>query len=79
MHRLLEILLGLRRGFLSREGDLSVQFNPQWPWQAHVGAGVWNFVLAALAAALVIYVYRRDGRSRAVRISLGILRGGLLL
>ncbi|HSV16370.1 MAG TPA: hypothetical protein VLI90_19055, partial [Tepidisphaeraceae bacterium] len=36
-------------------------------------------VLAALAAALVIYVYRRDGRSRAVRISLGILRGGLLL
>jgi uncharacterized membrane protein len=79
MHRLLEILLGLHHGFLSREGELSIQFNPQWPGQSVVGAGLWNFVLAALAALLVVYVYRRDGRSRAVRISLGLLRGALLL
>ena len=32
-----------RRGFLSREGELSVQFNPQWPWQRVVGAALWNF------------------------------------
>src|SRR3954468_20391262 len=79
MHRLLEILLGLHRGFLNREGELSIQFNPQWPGQPFFGPGLWNFLRAALGAMLVIYVYRRDGRSRAVRIGLGALRGALLL
>jgi uncharacterized membrane protein len=78
MHRLLEILLGLQRGFLTREGELSIQFNPQWPAQEFVGAAAWNLLLIALAAMLVIYVYRRDGRSRPLRITLGIIRGGLL-
>src|SRR3954466_13123757 len=78
MQRFLEILLGLDKGFLSRQGDFSVNFNPQWPMQATLGAGLWNVVLGALALALVIWVYRRDGRSRPVRISLGIIRGLLL-
>jgi len=78
MHRLLEIILGLERGFLSREGDLSLQFNPAWPGQAYVGAVTWNLVLIALAAFLVWHVYRREGRSRNVRIVLGVVRGFLL-
>jgi uncharacterized membrane protein len=78
MHRFLEILLGLQRGFLSRSGDLSLQFHPRWPGQALVGAGIWNFLLAAIALLLVVYVYRRDGRSRPLRLALGALRAGLL-
>ncbi len=74
----LEILLGLEPGFLSRQGEFSINFNPQWPWQATTGAAMWNLVLAALALALVIWVYRREGRSRGVKISLGIIRGLLL-
>src|SRR5438034_10014424 len=78
MHRLLEILLGLERGFLSREGELSLQFNPSWPGQDYVGAVTWNVLLAILCALLVWYVYKREGRSRPVRITLGIMRGLLL-
>src|SRR5581483_1185253 len=78
MQRLLEILLGLERGFLSRQGDLSLNFNPQWPGQAVTGAAIWNVVLGLAALGLVIWVYRRDGRSRPARIGLGILRVALL-
>src|SRR5438477_7593357 len=78
MQRLLEILLGLERGFLSREGELSLQFNPAWPGQQYVGAVTWNLLLAVLAGLLVWYVYRREGRSRPVRIALGVVRGFLL-
>lgn len=79
MQRLLEILLGLERGFLSREGDLSVGFNPTWPWQDVVGAGVWNVALVAGGLALVLWVYRREARGRGVRIALGCLRALLVL
>jgi uncharacterized membrane protein len=79
MHRLLEIILGLDKGFLGREGEFSLSFSPQWPAQEYVGAGLWNFVLIALALALVVWVYRREGRSRAVKIALGVVRGALLL
>src|SRR4051812_16095530 len=78
MQRLLEILLGLEKGFLSREGELSLQFNPQWPGQQWVGAVSWNVLLAAAMLALVIYVYRREGRSRGVKIALGVTRGLIL-
>src|SRR5437016_9761184 len=78
MHRLLEIILGLEKGFLSREGELSLQFNPHWPWQQYVGAAAWNVLLVVLAATLVWYVYRREGRSRGVKIVLGVMRGVLL-
>ncbi|MBC8109131.1 MAG: VWA domain-containing protein, partial [Anaerolineae bacterium] len=78
MNRLLEILLGLNRGFLSRDGDLSLTFNPSWPWQATIGAGAWNFLLVLLVIGLVVVIYRREGRSRPVRITLGVIRGALL-
>jgi uncharacterized membrane protein len=79
MHRLLELILGLEKGFLSREGDFSVSFNPNWPGQQYVGAGLWNFLLIVAALLLVLYVYRRESRSRGVKISLGVIRGLLLL
>jgi uncharacterized membrane protein len=78
MHRLLEILLGLPHGFLSREGDVFIQFSPQWPGQSVVGAGTWNLLLAAVAIMLIVYVYRRDGHSQKMRIFLGVVRGLLL-
>ncbi|HMB96045.1 MAG TPA: glutamine amidotransferase, partial [Tepidisphaeraceae bacterium] len=71
--------VGLEKGFLSKQGDFSLSFNPSWPGQQYVGAGLWNFLLIAAAVALVIYVYRHEGRSRGVKISLGIIRGALLL
>jgi uncharacterized membrane protein len=78
MQRLIEIIFGLQKGFLSRDGEFTLQFHPQWPWQETVGAGAWNFVLAAAAVALVVYVYQREGRSRGARIALGVMRGLLL-
>src|SRR5688572_20555010 len=78
MQRLLEILLGLEKGFLSRDGELSLQFNPQRPGQQWVGAVSWNILLAAALLALVVYVYRREGRSRGVKIALGVVRALVL-
>src|SRR5688500_11902681 len=78
MNRFFEFMFGLEKGFLSREGELSLQFIPAWPWQEYVGAVTWNIVLAILAALLVWYVYKREGRSRPVRITLGVMRGVLL-
>src|SRR5438477_9987340 len=86
MKRLLEWIFGLDRGFLNQEGDLSIQFHPRWPGQdaldylftkigfGPIGASVWNIILAALAIALVVYVYRREGRSKSARISLAAIR-----
>lgn len=79
MHRIWEFIFGLQRGFLSKEGELSLQFNPQWPGQQWVGAALWNGVLVALVVALVVYVYRRDARSRKVRVVLGAMRLAVLL
>ncbi len=73
-----ETLLGLPRDFLARQGEFSVQFNPAWPGQQAIGAGAWNVALAAACVALVVYVYRQDGRGRGVRVFLGCLRGLLL-
>jgi uncharacterized membrane protein len=78
MQRFIEIILGLDKGFLNREGDLSVQFNPRWPLQDLVGAVTWNLILGILAGLLVIYVYRREGRSRTARVLLGVIRTALL-
>ena len=79
MTRLFEILLGLEKGFLSHEGNLSIQFNPHWPLQQYVGgAAVWNLLLILGILALVVHVYRRDGRNRSVRIWLGVIRTALL-
>src|SRR6188472_2195977 len=86
MKRLLEWIFGLDRGFLNQEGDLSIQFHPRWPGQdgldyifskigfGQIGAELWNVLLGLIALLLVIYVYRREGRSRGARISLAIVR-----
>jgi uncharacterized membrane protein len=80
LQKILEIILGLPHGFLSREGELTLQFNPSWPFQQYVGgAAVWNFVLAILAVSLVVYIYRREARTRNVRLLLGGLRCTILL
>src|SRR5436309_3454316 len=85
--RLWEILLGLDKGFLSREGERHWHFNPHWPgqeWLDHVfgrvgfGITLWNGVLITLLAALVLYVYRREGHSKRPRILLGTMRALLL-
>ena len=73
-----ERLLGLPADFLHRQGDFAVQFNPAWPGQQAVGAATWNVGLALACLALVVWVYTRDGRGRAVRIFLGCLRGLLM-
>jgi uncharacterized membrane protein len=79
MHRILEIILGLPAGFLSRSGEFSLSFNPAWPGQQIVGAGLWNFLLLLGCAAIVFWAYRRDGRTQTRRLILGALRGCLLL
>ena len=79
MNRLLEILLGLDRGFLSREGSLSLEFLPNWPWAEVIGNATWNLLLIIAAVALVAYVYRREGRSRRARLVLAAVRLSLLL
>src|SRR4051812_8019466 len=78
MNRFLEIILGLNRGFLSRDGDLSLTFDPAWPGQKVLGAASWNIVLILLALALVVFVYRREGRGRTARITLGVVRAAVL-
>ncbi len=79
MNRLLEIIFGLDRGFLDREGDLALRFNPQWPWSDAIGATSWNVVLIGLSVALVVYVYKRETRSQRVRVMLACVRTALLL
>ncbi len=78
MHRILEILLGLPAGFLSREGDFSIQFAPQWPGQSVIGAAGWNLMLIAVGVMLVVYVYRREAHSQRLRLVLGSIRAALL-
>jgi uncharacterized membrane protein len=76
--RLIELILGLPRGFLNKDGDLFVQFNPHWPLQDYTGAAIWNILLAALCLALVLYVYRREARTLRARVTLAFLRALLL-
>lgn len=78
MQRLIELIFGLQRGFLSREGDFGLTFNPAWPGQSFVGVATWNFFLALLAIALVLWVYRREAHTRAARVLLGSMRALLL-
>ncbi|HZN66109.1 MAG TPA: hypothetical protein VFB66_12510 [Tepidisphaeraceae bacterium] len=74
---IIERVLGLDRGFLNRDGELGIDFNPHWPGPDPL-TPYWNVGLALLALAWVVYVYRREGRSRPVRIALGVVRGTLL-
>jgi uncharacterized membrane protein len=79
MQRFLEFILGLPKGFLSREGHFSLQFNPSWPFQDYLGGpGLWNLLLVVAGLLLVVYVYRREGRSRRAKIVLGTIRALLI-
>ena len=71
MNRLIELLLGLDRGFLSRDGEFAIDFNPLWPGGA---PAAWNLGLATLAVALIVFVYRREGSRRPTRGLLAALR-----
>jgi uncharacterized membrane protein len=82
MHRFWEILLGLDKGFLSRQGELSLQFNPIGPFKASSNPSAepfFNLILVLWGIALVVYVYRREGKSTAIRIGLAATRFLLLL
>ena len=79
MNRLLEILLGLDAGFLSREGDLSLQFHPNWPFADILGNALWNLLLVMAAVTLVVWIYDREGKSRRWRLILGASRLSILL
>jgi uncharacterized membrane protein len=70
---LLERLLGLNPGFLSRNGEFGVDFNPRWPGPGAL-TPYWNVSLAAVVVLWVLWVYWRDGRSRPVRVTLGAVR-----
>jgi uncharacterized membrane protein len=79
MTRIIEWLLGLQAGFLGREGEMSLSFDPRWPGADTVGGFLWNVPLIALSIYLVVHVYRREGRTRRARGWLGTLRLLLLL
>ena len=78
MRRLLELLLGLDRGFLAREGDVSLSFDPRWPLGDLVGGFTWNVLLLGLCTALIWSVYLRDKSQRRRRLPMAALRGGVL-
>lgn len=79
MNRILEIVLGLERGFFDHQGEFSFQFNPQWPGMEVLGATFWNLILIGAGVALVWSVYQREARERRVRLILAALRILLLL
>ena len=77
MRRLLEWLLGLDRGFLARDGQVSFAFDPRFPLSDVVGAFTWNAALLALAAALVWFVYLRRPSERRRHAIKAALRFGI--
>lgn len=79
MNRVFEWLFGLDGGFLGRDGEFSISFDSQWPMRDYVAGFTWNILLIAMAATLVYFIYRRDGRSQRVRLFLGGLRLSVLL
>ena len=59
-------------GALRQDGRFT--FNPP-PWMSSVGTPVfWNTLMILAAVALVIFVYRKDGRRPIPRIVLGFIR-----
>jgi uncharacterized membrane protein len=79
LNRILEIILGLERGFLNRQGDFSLQFNPPWPGMEILGATFWNLVLIGASVAWVWIIYKREAQQRRARLILSTLRLALLL
>lgn len=81
MNRFFEILLGLNSGFFDRTdgGELSLRFHPNWPFAEILGNATWNLLLIVAAITLVLWVYRREGKTRRWRTVLGAARLTILL
>src|SRR5689334_11589169 len=71
MQWLWERIFGIKHGFLNQDGELSLGFNPKWPTEPLVDAGVGNWLLAVLALAglgyLVFYARRHPYMPKAYR------------
>src|SRR5438105_1420934 len=65
MHRLWELLLGLDKGFLARDGELHSHFSPAWPKTPLIQAGALNWLLAILAVAGLAVLLRRRTSMRS--------------
>lgn len=75
MHRFWEILLGLTKGTLSREGQWQWHFAPTWPKSAAFELGPWNWVLGLLLAGAIVWLITPTATRRIV----GWLRGLLIV
>jgi len=72
MQRLLEILFGAEHTEIAPGAETAVTFDPpQWMGS---NPGLVNTVLILAAAALVVWIYSRDGRRPGARIGLAALR-----
>src|SRR5579862_2292529 len=81
MHRLLEMLLGLSKGFLSRDGELQWHFSPIWPSHPLLNLGALNWVLAIGAVVLAVRLYTKAARrdwSVRTRVALWAVVWGVL-
>jgi len=84
MQRFWELILGLEKGFLSREGDFTLQFNPQWPGKPWIDAGALNWVLGVMALVAIFVLLRLAARSqlrpfRALLYAASLFAGGFFL
>lgn len=75
MRGLLELLFGVKRD-AAPGVERFIEYNPPHWMQGH--APLYNFLFVVAAVALVVLVYRRDGRRVGPRIGLGVLRALLL-
>src|SRR5258708_38258241 len=66
---LLELLLGLDKGFFSSEGELKVQFDPHWPGPLIGGAGAWpNYAFGFAAIGLLVVLFRKSRNPQLERV-----------
>ncbi|MDB5293945.1 MAG: von Willebrand factor type domain protein, partial [Phycisphaerales bacterium] len=66
---LLELLLGLDKGFFSADGDLKVQFDPHWPGPLIGGAGSWpNYAFGLAAIGLLVVLFRKSRNPELERV-----------
>jgi uncharacterized membrane protein len=73
---LLELLLGLDKGFFSAEGELRMQFDPHWPGPLVGTAGAWsNYALAVAAIGLLVVLFRRSRSADLERVRLMLAVG----
>ena len=67
------------KGFLSREGSLSLQFNPSWPLQQYVGGAASGISSSDCSRSLWSFTSIAAKRRSPQKSPLGVLRGSLLL